>query len=173
MIIVLIGYMASGKSMVGVELASKMSYDFEDLDAYIEAQEKKSISEIFATKGEVFFRKLETKYLKDIITNSNQIVLALGGGTPCYGNNMDLIINHENCLSIYLKTSIALLSQRLIIEKEKRPLVAHITSKDGLTEFIGKHLFERVPFYSRADLSIETDDRSVDEIIEKIILQLF
>lgn len=173
MIIVLIGYMASGKSVVGRELAHKISYDFEDLDSNIEAQENESISDIFSTKGEIYFRKLETHYLEKILSHRSKIVLSLGGGTPCYGNNLDLILNHKNCLSIYLKTSIASIVHRLKNDKEKRPLVAHITSEEELMEFIGKHLFERTPFYNQADLSIATDSLSVDEIVEKIVLQLF
>ncbi|NND53289.1 MAG: shikimate kinase, partial [Flavobacteriaceae bacterium] len=68
MIIVLIGYMGSGKSIVGQELAAKLGYVFEDLDNYIEARESHSISEIFATKGELYFRKIETQYLSEMMS---------------------------------------------------------------------------------------------------------
>lgn len=173
MIIVLIGYMGSGKSIVGQELAAKLGYVFEDLDNYIEARESHSISEIFATKGELYFRKIETQYLSEMMSKDRNIVLALGGGTPCYGNNIDRILMHKNSLSIFLRTSVTSLLERLKHEKRKRPLVAHISSEDELAEFIGKHLFERSGFYNRAEIIVDTDDKSVDEIVETIVLQLF
>ncbi|WP_299118082.1 shikimate kinase [uncultured Winogradskyella sp.] len=172
MIIVLVGYMGSGKSTIGRELATVLDYDFVDLDDIIAENENLSIPEIFSQKGEIYFRKKETDYLKNIISSKIKIVLSLGGGTPCYGNNMDLIINDHNVRSFYLKTSIPELLKRLWEEKHKRPLISHIKSKENLTEFIGKHLFERSLFYSRSDYSIVTDEKTVSEIVEQILLKL-
>ncbi len=173
MIVVLIGYMASGKSTIGRILAKKLSYNFIDLDDYIEATEKKSINDIFKAYGEIYFRKKETHYLNEIIANKNNTVLALGGGTPCYGNNMETVLKSEHVTSVYLKATIDSIVERLETQKGERPLISNLSSRSELSEFIGKHLFERVKFYSKADYTIDTNNKNKSEIIEKIILDLF
>ncbi len=173
MIIVLVGYMASGKTSVGNALARVLNYRFKDLDHHIESVEKMTISELFSEKGEVYFRKLETAQLKILLKEENQLILALGGGTPCYGQNSELLQSNEKVVTIYLKASIDTLTARLASENQTRPLVAHLKKEDDLKEFIGKHLFERIPFYSKSDFTVETDDRSVDAIVHQILLNLF
>ncbi|RZN83203.1 MAG: shikimate kinase [Winogradskyella sp.] len=172
MIIVLAGYMGSGKSTIGRELATILDYDFVDLDDFLAEKENMPIPEIFNQKGEIYFRKKETEYLKGILSSKIKIVLSLGGGTPCYGNNMNLIINDESVKSFYLKTSIPELLNRLWPEKHKRPLISHMNSKEHLTEFIGKHLFERSAFYSRSNYQIATNGQTVSEIVEQIVFKL-
>jgi shikimate kinase len=172
MIIVLIGYMGSGKSCVGQELAKILSYNFIDLDNYIEHKEERSVSDIFKYKGEIYFRRKEGIYLNELLQVSKSTVLSLGGGTPCYGFNMKNILDNEKTTSIYLKTSIPELVRRLRKEKSKRPLINQIESEEGLMEFIGKHIFERTNFYSQSEHSISTDNLSIDEIIESIVLKL-
>jgi len=171
--VILIGYMASGKSSVGKVLAEKLKFGLIDLDDYIEAKEQDSIKNIFKKKGEIYFRKLETKYLEEILKNQDNIVLSLGGGTPCYGNNMDYIRGNKNAKSIYFKTSIPTLVERLKAEKDQRPLIAHIENDEMLVEFIGKHLFERSQFYNLAELTVTTDDKTKERIVEDVLLALF
>lgn len=173
MILVLIGYMASGKSTFGRILAEKLHYEFIDLDDYIEKNEKSTISDIFKLEGEIHFRKLETQYLNELLESKKDLVLSLGGGTPCYSSNMKLILESNDVKSIYLKASIPTLMARLKNEKGKRPLVAHIETDDMLAEFIGKHLFERSPFYSMANVTITTDNKSLKDIMEELVLELF
>ncbi|WP_223548019.1 shikimate kinase [Aestuariivivens sp. NBU2969] len=172
MIVVLIGYMASGKSTIGKMLAEKLNYDFIDLDDYIETSENKPVSNIFKTKGEIYFRKQETHYLKELLQSKNNIVLSLGGGTPCFGDNMDIVLN-SNAKSIYLRTSINTLVERLKTEKSKRPLIAHIETDESLIEFIGKHLFERVAYYNKANLILSTDNKAENDIVEELVANLF
>ena len=172
MIIVLFGYMGSGKSTIGRELATVLSYKFLDLDDYIVAKEEASISEIFKTRGEIYFRKKETECLKELIRDSKDLVLALGGGTPCYGENIKVITNSIDVTSFYLKLSIPLLAKRLFNEREKRPLISHLNSEEQLLEFIGKHIFERVNYYNKAKYTLTTDHKSKQEIIEDILTQL-
>ena len=86
--IVLIGYMASGKSTIGKILAKELNLSFIDLDHYISDREQMSIPEIFNQKGEIYFRKIETKCLLEVLEKEQEFILSLGGGTPCYGNNM-------------------------------------------------------------------------------------
>lgn len=168
MIIILMGYMASGKSTYGKILSNKLNYSFIDLDDYIEEKESLSVSRIFKTKGEIYFRKKETEYLNALLKNETNLILSLGGGTPCYGNNMDAILKAENVVSVYLKASIKTLINNLKDEKSQRPLIADIKTNELLAEFIGKHLFERAYFYNQADKIVDTDNKSVEDIIKDL-----
>jgi len=171
--IFLIGYMASGKTTVGTALAKKLNFRFVDLDHYIENKEDMMVSEIFSLKGEIYFRKLESKYLEELINSDIKTVVSLGGGTPCYGNNLQLILDADNTLSIYLKASLNELTKRLLKDKDKRPLIAHLNSEPELLEFVGKHLFERSNYYNQANKTVIVDKKSIEEVVEEIILTLF
>ncbi len=167
--IVLLGYMASGKSIIAKELAKNIATDFIDLDAYIEKKENLKISEIFKNKGEIYFRKLENHCLKEVLNTKSKIILAVGGGTPCYADNMSIITG--NATSVYLKASIDTIYNRILSEKRKRPLVNKIPN-EKLKEFIAKHLFERNNFYNKATVVISVDDKSIEEITSEILLQI-
>ncbi len=168
--IVLLGYMGSGKSTIGKYISDKMNLTYLDLDSYIEEKEKMSISQLFATKGEIYFRKQEGIYLKEILELKSNYVLALGGGTPCYGINMQLI-NDSNAISFYLKASIPFLVYRLGTGRRNRPLIADLN--DGqLLEYIGKHLFERASFYEQSNFKVAIDNKSIEEIYCDIAVQL-
>lgn len=171
--IILMGYMGCGKSTIGSQLSKILGYQFLDLDTYIEVKENQSIPEIFSNKGEIYFRKKEHNYLKELLEMNESLVVALGGGTPCYGNNLQLILGTDNAKSVYLKLSISSLVKRLELEKNNRPVISHLKTKEDLTEFIGKHLFERSPYYSQANEIINVDGKSVDDIVETIVLKLF
>ncbi|MTE27803.1 shikimate kinase [Winogradskyella ouciana] len=172
MIVVLMGYMGSGKSTIGKELATLLKYNFLDLDDYISEKENATISDIFKDKGEIYFRKKETEYLKEIIDSYNDIVLALGGGTPCYGNNLKILNDDKKVVTIYLKLSIPLLATRLYAERDNRPLISHLSSEEELLEFIGKHIFERTQYYNQAQHIITTDHQTKKDILEAILLEL-
>jgi len=163
--LVLLGYMGCGKSTIGKLLASAMSLKFVDLDAYIENKEEATIKEIFETKGEIYFRKIETSYLKELMNDIEHDVISLGGGTPCFGENMDII--NLNSTSVYLRATIPTLFTRLKKEQATRPLIQTI-GLDQLEEFIGKHLFERGFFYNRAEKIITVDRKSIDEIVSEV-----
>jgi len=164
--------MGSGKSTIGVQLAAILGYEFIDLDNFIEGREQLSVKEIFKSKGEIYFRKKETLYLNEIITKYAKVVLSVGGGTPCYSNNMNLINSNES-KSIYLKLSAKKLTDRLFFEKEERPLISHLESKEALYEFIAIHLFERQNYYQQAAQIINTDDLSVKETVEAVVKTLY
>lgn len=164
--IVLLGYMASGKSTIGKLLSEKLHLQFLDLDMYISEKENKSVPEIFLQNGEIYFRKKEHEYLKEVLENQQDCILSLGGGTPCYGNNMELIHNH-NALSIYLKASIQTLSERLLKNKSSRPLIAFLDDEQ-VPEFIAKHLFERRFFYEQAQKTLVIDQKSESIIVNEI-----
>lgn len=164
--IVLMGYMASGKSTIGKLFAEINNKRFLDLDTYITEKEGLTIPEIFAQKGEIYFRKKEHESLKEVLENQQDCVISLGGGTPCYANNMDLIQN-KNAISIYLKASIKTLTDRLLINKENRPLIAFLED-EHVPEFIAKHLFERRFFYEQATKTITVDHQSTAAIVTEI-----
>lgn len=170
--IILLGYMASGKSLIGSELAKIFDVNFIDLDRFIEEKEGHSIQKIFSEKGEIFFRKIENKYLKEVLDLKTNLVLSLGGGTPCFSNNLELIKASKNSKSIYLNVSVNELANRLMKAKNIRPMVAHVSDKNNMLEFVGKHLFERFPFYNQANYNIEAS-KPKEEVIEDIIMKLF
>ena len=169
--IVLLGYMASGKSTIGREISKKLDMKFIDLDDYISKREKRTISEIFKVEGEIYFRRIESLYLGEILNSKDSFILSLGGGTPCYSNNMELILNSE-ASSIYIKAGIKTLVSRLTAEKNKRPLVAELED-DKLVEFVAKHLFERRFFYEQASMTVNTEDKSTEEITTEIRILLY
>ena len=164
--IVLVGYMASGKSVIGQSLATELGLDFVDLDEKIEQEVGMPIPQIFSERGEIFFRKKEYEVLQKTIIETENIVLSTGGGTPCYGNNMKTILDASDA-SIYLQLSIPRLVERISAEKNTRPLVQNIKDED-LPEFIGKHLFERRNFYMQAKEIIICDGKSVKEVVDEI-----
>ena len=170
--IFLIGYMGSGKSTVGRMLADEFQWQFIDLDHYIEAKENCSISTIFKNKGEVYFRRKELESLKELLVKDENLIVSLGGGTPCFSNVMELISQQEDSLSVYLKTSIKELSKRLFSEKNSRPLIAHLDAMEALEDFIAKHLFERSFFYEQSEVVIKTDQKMVKDITTEIITLL-
>ena len=161
--------MGSGKTLISKELSVLNNFKIFDLDTEISKQNNRSITEIFKEKGEIFFRKTEKEVLEKIISTEKNIILSLGGGTPCYYNNIDSI--NEKTISVFLKTNVKTLAQRLSSEKDKRPLIQNISNED-LPEFIAKHLFERNPFYNQAKITINTDNLSAREIAEEILTQI-
>lgn len=158
--------MASGKSSIGKKLAKSLTMNFIDLDDYIIEKENMSVSAIFESKGEVYFRLIENKYLKEILSKNDDFILSLGGGTPCYANNME-IINTEDVTSIYLKGTVSTMVKRLIKKKAKRPLIAAL-GDDKIPEFVAKHLFERRFFYEQAKITIKVDDKKKSEVADEL-----
>lgn len=170
MIISLVGYMGSGKSHISKILSDKINFKLIDLDKEISRRNKLTIPEIFEKKGEIYFRKLERETLEELLATEENLILSLGGGTPVYYNNMEII--NLNSKSVFLRASIKTLSERISKQKEKRPIIANI-SDENLPEFIAKHLFERNEFYSKAQFNINTDSREPEDIVNEIIEKLY
>ncbi|MBT0609009.1 shikimate kinase [Aequorivita echinoideorum] len=171
--IILFGYMGSGKSSVGKNLADKLSLKFLDLDAEIESVEGKNIASIFSDKGEIYFRKKENEILKKLVAENGSFVMATGGGTPCYGNTLEYIKDQKDIKSVYLKNSIKQLTERLFAERAQRPLISHLESKSILEDFIRKHLFERAFYYNQADSIVDVENLSIPEIVQHVNEKLF
>lgn len=165
--IVFIGYMGSGKTSVAKIVAEKLQIKLLELDQIIEENEKASITNIFESKGEVYFRKKEHLLFKSFMESSESFVMSTGGGTPCYADN-HLFLKGENVVSVYLKASIDELIKRLKEETAQRPLLRQY--KDGeLKEFVAKHLFDRSHFYHQAHKIIMTDSKTPEDIADEVL----
>lgn len=168
--IILVGYMASGKTTIGKLLSRSLLLPFFDLDSIIEIELKATINEIFDQKGELFFRKKEREILESFLNTTDNYILALGGGTPCYYDNFNLYQNQE-IKSFYLKASVFSLLERLKTQKNTRPLLANLNDGD-LNEFVAKHLFERNYFYNNVQTIITVDNKNEEEIVSEILSKL-
>lgn len=152
--IYLIGFMGSGKSFTGQQLATALDLPFVDLDERIEQAEKRSIGQIFESEGESYFRNLEAQLLRATAA-LGPAVISCGGGTPCFHQNMDWINAHG--LSIYLKASVQLLAKRLKKGQEHRPLIRDFNTTE-LEGFIAERLEQREFYYKQAEIVIVQDD---------------
>ncbi len=149
--IFLIGFMGSGKSTLGKRIARAMHYDFIDLDTSIEVFAADTISSLFQTKGEEGFREIETECLSHLI-DKKYLVIATGGGTPCFYNNMEVMLEHGCC--VYLKMPEGALVQRLLQASPKRPLLAG-KSEEELRVFIHEMLLKREEIYQKCHLVMD------------------
>lgn len=168
--IILVGYMAVGKSTIGKIMAQKMNFRHQDLDELIEKEENLTINEIFNQKGEIYFRKVEHLLFKSLVESNESLIISTGGGTPCYANN-HLMLNGNGIVSVYLSAPIALLFERLLKGKESRPLVAN-QSEEEIKEFIAKNLFERSYYYNQSKYKVEVIGKMPNEIADEIIALL-
>ena len=160
----LTGMMGVGKTTIGKRLAKKLNYAFVDIDKIIEKQEGESISSIFKNKGEDYFRKLETRCLKELL-KFKSCVISCGGGTPCFNKNMEIITLAG--ASIYIKLSPTVLFNRLKLEKDQRPLIADMEDSK-MFSYIQKKLNERKIFYEKAEFIFSADSEKDESIISLI-----
>jgi len=165
--VILIGYMAVGKTTIARLLSEKIGVKYVDLDNLIEKKTNLTVGELFKQKGEIYFRKVEHEIFKEVIHNEDNLIISTGGGTPCYADNY-LFLNGKNSISIYLNAPLSLILDRLKSEKITRPLVAN-QSEDELKEFVAKHLFERSYFYNQATFKVDIDNKPPDVIVEEIL----
>jgi shikimate kinase len=149
--IFLVGFMGCGKSKKGKKIAAYLGLNFIDMDDWIEKAEGLSISDVFKIHGEDYFRQTEFKALNDIIKLDN-VVIATGGGSPCYFNAIDLMNNAGS--TIYLKANSAFLVDRLLNSKKKRPLIEHLSGKE-LYDYVDAKLKAREEFYKKSKITVE------------------
>jgi shikimate kinase len=166
--IILIGYMGAGKTTVGKALAAALGVPFYDLDWYITMRYRKSITEIFAERGEEGFRDLERRMLHEAAEFEN-VVLSCGGGTPCFFDNTEYMNSLAD--TIYLKATPDLLATHLKMGKGKRPLIEGKTPEE-LEAYIQESLQAREPYYSQAkytiDVSVLDTFTKIDECVRII-----
>ena len=169
MIISIIGFMGAGKSTIAQRLSGLLSSPFIDLDLYIETKEGISIQEIFANSGETAFRKMEERYLKELLNINTQkvLLLSLGGGALTSDFNRQLI--KDNTICIYLKASADTLVKRLSKSRKIRPLISG-TEPSDLKDQIESLLNKRQKQYEdTASITIDIDGLSTNGIIERIL----
>lgn len=161
--IFLIGFMGAGKSALGQGLAAELGFKFIDLDKEIEKHFGKDITSIFATEGEDVFRDAESQKLAEAIEEHDDFVMATGGGTPCFGDNMQQM--NESGTTIYLKMSTDHLVQRLEPESDTRPL---LDGKKGheLWTLVHELLQEREPDYLKAHYKVKAWDLKPADLAE-------
>ncbi|HTI08396.1 MAG TPA: shikimate kinase [Puia sp.] len=160
--IFLIGFMGSGKTHWGRLLSAKLQLPFSDLDTVIVEKEKRSVSEIFAEKGEEYFRYLEKEVLEDIVREQDHFILSCGGGTPCFFNNIEFMKKHGKV--VWLNTSIDVLQKRLVKEKMSRPLIREIGDAE-LKRYIIRKLSERRMYYEQADVMVSEESVTLEQLI--------
>ena len=149
----LIGYMGCGKTTLGKAYARDKGLAFVDLDWYIEERYHKTIKQLFAEYGEEGFRRVEQKILVEVSEFEN-VVIACGGGTPCFFDNMELM--NRKGKTIFLNASREALFRRLKVAKANRPLLADKTDEE-LMQVIDDGLSERLKYYSKAEYTIGAD----------------
>ncbi len=165
--IFLIGLMGSGKTHWAQRLAKILGWKFVDLDKLIEEEEGLNIPEIFGQYGEHHFRNLEKKYLSKI-SAMNDVVVAAGGGTPCFNGNMDLM--NKMGETYYLQVSVPTVVSRLEKKIEGRPLLQNKNSNE-LLSFLTKQLKEREQFYLKAKHVIDEEKLDEKKLKELFILE--
>ncbi|MEI6817167.1 MAG: shikimate kinase [Bacteroidota bacterium] len=166
--IYLIGYMGSGKSSRGAELAKKLDYTFIDLDEMIEKDNKISIPTIFKTKGENVFREMEQEALRKTFKKKN-IVVATGGGTPCFFDNLAEM--RENGTTIYIQASIGLLFHRLAASKTERPMLKDFKDVELVLQ-IKDQMAYRERFYEKANYIIDAEDLKANDLVKLLANEL-
>jgi len=166
--------MGSGKTTIGRHLAKNIGYSFVDTDCFIEMWQDLTISEIFARHGEAAFREMERQILI-YLQCCGSLVISTGGGMPCYEDNINIMVGASpaptNTKVIYLKMSPQMLAQRLIRSRTERPLIKGKTETE-LIQYITEQLDKREHFYNRADIVIQTENYSLEEILELLKNQL-
>ena len=158
----LIGFSGSGKSSVGKKLAKNLSYNFLDTDRIIEKTTSLSIDETISTKGEKEFRSIETQVLSKIDFSQNNVI-STGGGLPTEKDNIRIMKNNGSI--IWLKASIDSIYDRLKNSKEIRPLIGNHIEKENIESLYNS----RQSVYNIADVSIDTDNKNLDEITKELI----
>lgn len=162
--VILTGFMGSGKSTVGRVLAKELGCPFIDLDEYISSEAGKTINEIFAESGEIAFRKMESICLEKVL-NGDMAVIATGGGSVISVQNRILMRNRGYIVN--LLAPISLIMKRLH-KSNDRPLYAANITEDRLSRLMD----ERKLFYADADIRIDTDNKSVEDVASIIVNSL-
>jgi len=162
--IYIIGYMGAGKSGVAKRLAARLGWQSCDTDTMFEEKYRISISDFFAKYGQDLFRKLETEILHTT-AQMNNVVVATGGGTPCFFDNMQWM--NDNGLTVYLSMSPKSAAVRLSQTKKKRPLTQGL-SGDELLHFVEQQYEQRLPFYTQAQMTFKAENCDIEGVAKAL-----
>ena len=168
--VVLVGLPGSGKSTFGKQLAKELDFPFLDLDQLIEERYQLKISDIFSIHGEGTFREWESLVLQDTLEQDRAYILASGGGTPCFNDNMDLI--NSQGISVYLDVPLGSISRRLQTSKaQQRPLFQGLDQGE-ITLKLKSLLVTREYFYNQAKIKLSGEDFSAELLLAELISRL-
>ena len=162
--IFLVGFMGAGKTTLAKKLASKLGYIWLDTDQEIEKKEGRKVSEIFEVRGEAYFRALEKQFVDDLIPNQH-IIIATGGGLPCFNDNMSKL--NKLGTTIYLERTPKELFQRVKQATNSRPLIAH-KSDEELLEYIETTMEKRREIYLQTTIIADRFSQTPEKIIALI-----
>lgn len=162
--IYLVGYMYAGKTTIGRHLAHKLGFDFVDTDKLFEMRYHCSIPIFFEHYGEEAFRQLERQVLETTSQLSNTVI-ATGGGTPIFGNNMEWILSHGT--TIFLHMTFDAICARMAKSHKMRPLLQNL-NPDQRRQYIREQLALRDPVYQQAHIIFNAFDPDIDTLVLKI-----
>ncbi len=166
--VIITGYMGAGKTTVGKALSRELGLPFYDLDRYIETRMHRTIPEIFTERGEEGFRKIEHNMLHEV-AEFEDVIISCGGGTPCFFDNMDYIIDKSE--SVYLRASVDVIWKHIHMGHTIRPLLQNKTEEEAIN-FITKQLKDRECFYLKAkhivDVGVLDNHEKINNIVHSI-----
>lgn len=160
----LTGYMYSGKTTVGHKLATRLGYQWADLDQMLETTFRTTIPIFFKRYGEEAFRKIEQKLLHSTADLDN-IIISTGGGTPCHFDNIEWMNQHGT--SIYFDVTIETLLRRATQSKKPRPILAGMTEEER-SLYVRQQLAQRLPFYQKAQIIFPADQPDIDQLVQLV-----
>lgn len=164
--IFLIGYMGVGKTTIGKKLAAKLNFNFLDLDVEVEKSQQKTIPQIFAERGEAFFRQIERGELLKL--ENEKTIIATGGGSPCYENNIEIML--QKGLVIWFQLDVLMITSRLLKSKSARPIISHLPD-DEVLQFVEKQLKQREEYYKKAHIHFDVFNMNkarLDKLVSEI-----
>lgn len=162
--IYLVGYMGAGKTTAAKRLANRLGWEVADTDAMFEEKYRISVDDFFQKYDEPLYRKLESEILKST-ESSEHVVIATGGGTACYYDNMEWM-NRHGC-TVFMRISPQAAVDRVLHSRHKRPL-ARGKSEAELMEYVNWHYASRLPFYEQAQLIVKSEDFDLDGLLSNL-----
>ena len=163
--IFLIGFMGCGKTHWGKLLSEKLGMPFFDLDEKIMEHENRTVSQIFETDGEEYFRLLEKDILHLLSESHETFVMATGGGTPCFYNNIDYL--KKQGTTVWINCSTDSVYQRLLNEKGQRPLVSKLPATE-LKKYVVKKYSSRKIYYQQAAVILPEENLTVEKLVNEV-----
>lgn len=159
--IVLVGFMGTGKNVVGKMLAQRLGMEYVETDELIEKDQGKKINDIFKQDGEAYFREVEKKIIKNICGKSNQVIAA-GGGAVIFEENIENF--KKNGIMVCLTAR-----PEIIYQRTKKTCLRPLLNVEDPLKKVKDLLKEREPYYAKADFFVDTSDLAVEKVVDKVI----